>query len=436
MASRDCSICCERFSSRLRVKVECNYCNLECCRQCVQKYLTEITTDPHCMQCKNAWNREFVDLACTKNFRNHQLKSHRENILFEREKCLLPDAQVILAHRKECEKRISEHSERITQLSSEMYALHLEIENVRRQSLAVLTVPAEKRKFVRKCPVEECRGFLSTQWKCEVCDNKICHECNEIKGDTHECKPENIETMKLLKKDTKPCPNCGTMIFKISGCSQMWCPDCHTAFDWNTLQIEKGVIHNPHFYEFQRLGGIAHRNPGDIPCGGIPTVNELYTACNIHHNVRGRHHQTLQPESKTVFDFCQLMYHVEQVEMLRLPNENSLELRIMYLSNSISENEYKNTLQKREKSREKIRDINNILTMLVQTGSDLLRQFVNKEITLENIKDVIASLLKYTNSTLQVISDRYSCVVPQIDESTLNVYRTRRAPRRNGEQDI
>jgi hypothetical protein len=130
------------------------------------------------------------------------------------------------------------------------------------------------------------------------------------------------------------------------------------------------------------------------------------------------------------------MYHVEQVEMLRLPYENSLELRIMYLSNSISENEYKNTLQKREKSREKIRDINNILTMLVQTGSDLLRQFVNKEITLENIKDVIASLIKYTNSTLQVISDRYSCVVPQIDESTLNVYRTRRAPRRNGEQDI
>jgi hypothetical protein len=387
------------------------------------------------MQCKNAWNREFVDLACTKNFRNHQLKSHRENILFEREKCLLPDAQVILAHRKECEKRISEHSERITQLSSEMYALHLEIENVRRQSLAVLTVPAEKRKFVRKCPVEECRGFLSTQWKCEVCENKICHECNEIKeADAHECKPENIETMKLINKDTKPCPNCGTMIFKISGCSQMWCPDCHTAFDWNTLRIERGVIHNPHFYEFQRLGGVAHRNPGDIPCGGVPGVDELYRACKLIQN----RFVSIPPESKMVFDFCQLVNHVDHVEMLRAPVENNLELRIRYLSNTLSENEYKHILQKNEKSREKIRDINNILTMLTQTGGDLLRQFVNKELTLENIKDVIANLLKYTNGTLQVISERYSCVVPQIDEATLGVYRTRRhgAPRRDGNQDI
>lgn len=433
MASRDCSICCEKFSSKVRVKVECNYCDLECCRQCVQKYLTETTTDPHCMQCKNAWNREFVDLACTKTFRNHQLKSHRENLLFEREKCLLPDAQVILAHRKECEKKITEYSDRIKALSDEMYALHIEIDNVRRQSSRE---PTEKRKFVRKCPVTDCRGFLSTQWKCEVCDNKICHECNEIKEDTHECKPENIETMKLINKDTKPCPNCGTMIFKISGCSQMWCPDCHTAFDWNTLRIERGVIHNPHFYEFQRLGGVARRNPGDIPCGGVPGVNELYLACNLHY---GRYASTRIPvESKMVFDFCQLVNHVEHVEMLRAPVENNLELRIRYLSNTLGENEYKHILQKNEKSREKIRDINNILTMLTQTGADLLRQFVNKEITLEQIKDVIANLLKYTNSTLQVVSDRYSCVVPQVNEDTLAVYRRRgnAEARRNGEYDI
>ena len=431
MASKDCSICCEAFSQKLRVKVACNYCNLECCRQCVQKYLTEITTDPHCMQCKNAWNREFVDVACTKTFRNHSLKSHRENILFEREKCLLPDAQVILAHRKECDRQIREHSDRITQLSSEMYALHLEIENVRRQSHAV---PTEKRKFVRKCPVEDCRGFLSTQWKCEVCENKICHECNEVKeDDTHECKPENIETMKLLKKDTKPCPNCGTMIFKISGCSQMWCPDCHTAFDWNTLRIERGVIHNPHFYEFQRLGGVAHRNPGDIPCGGVPSINELYAACKLRSGYR------VPPETKIVFDFCQLVNHVEQVEIWRVPEENNLELRIKYLMNSMSENDFKHVLQKNEKSREKLRDINNILTMLVHTGSDLLRQFVNKEITIENMKNVVTSLITYTNGTLQVIGKRYTCVVPQIDEATLNVYRTkprRIVPQGDGAQDI
>jgi len=53
------------------------------------------------MQCKNAWNREFIDQACTKTFRNNELKKHRENILFEREKCLLPEAQQELVRRRE-----------------------------------------------------------------------------------------------------------------------------------------------------------------------------------------------------------------------------------------------------------------------------------------------------------------------------------------------
>jgi len=406
----DCSICCEKFNTKIHSIVSCNYCNLECCRKCVQTYLTSITTDPHCMQCKNIWNREFIDSACTKYFRNEKLKIHRENILFERDKCFLPDAQVILADRKERERIIKENSEKIMLLRLEMYKLEEENHHVRNRG-----APQEKRKFIRKCPVEDCRGFLSTQWKCEVCDNKICHECNEVKVDDveHTCEPANVETMKLLKKDTKPCPSCGTMIFKISGCAQMWCPDCHTAFDWNTLNIEKGVIHNPHFFDFQRLGGTIQRNPGDIPCGGIPTVTELYSACHI--NMR----RNVPPESKIIFDFCQMIQHIEHVEMIRPDVENNLELRIRYLTNKISEKEYKFILQKNEKRREKHRDINNILTMIVHTGSDILRQLVNREMNIEQIKDVIPNLIKYTNETLKVISKRYTCVVLQINEVTL-----------------
>jgi len=412
----DCAICCEKFNEKTRKKVSCNYCNLESCRTCVQKYLTEITTDPHCMQCKNIWNREFIDSACTKTFRNHQLKNHRENILFEREKCFLPDAQTILAHRKEVTRLIVENNARIMRLEETIHELRRT-----NMTLANQPLPTEKRKFVRKCPVSECRGFLSTQWKCEVCDNKICNECNEIKGDEHMCLPENIETMKLLKKDTKPCPNCGTMIFKISGCSQMWCPDCHTAFNWNTLTIEKGVVHNPHFFEFQRLGGNLARNPRDIPCGGIPSVHELYTVCNVNPPHRRWATATVPVEMKIVFDFCQILVHIEQVEMVRMPRvEDNLGLRLRYLENTLSEDGYKSILQKNEKAREKSRDLNNIWTMVVHTGSDLLRQFVNKEITLEQFKEIVPNLISYTNDTLRTICQRYSCVVNQIDPQTFN----------------
>ena len=423
----DCTICCEKFNLTNHKKVSCNYCDLESCRKCVQTYLMEITTDSHCMQCKNIWNREFIDSTCTKQFRNKELKTHRENILFEREKCFLPDAQVIAHRRMEKAVLISENNKKITDIQAQIIRLHIENERIQREG-DVMTPEdtAERRKFIRKCPVTECRGFLSSQWKCELCDNKICHECNEIKTDDHECEPNNVETMKLLKKDTKACPNCGTMIFKISGCAQMWCPDCHTAFNWNTLQIEKGVVHNPHFFEFQRMGGTLNRNPGDIPCGGLPNVHDLYKACKIK---IVRQAPVILPESKIFFDFLRMILHITNMEMIQVnegqQNRMALNLRVRYLMNDIPEVDYKSILQRDEKAREKHRDINNILTMITHTGTDILRQFVSGEMTDEQTTDIINNLIAYTNETLKTISRRYSCVVPRINAVTFDISKLR-----------
>ena len=87
-------------------------------------------------------------------------------------------------------------------------------------------------------------------------------------------------------------------------------------------------------------------------------------------------------------------------------------MRIRYLTGVYTEDEYKLLLQRSEKAREKRRDIMNILTMFTQTGADLLRQFVNGT---ELDEDVINNLRDYTNDTLCIISKRYTCVVPQIN---------------------
>jgi len=93
----------------------------------------------------------------------------------------------------------------------------------------------------------------------------------------HECKKEDVDTAELIKKDSKPCPNCGEFIMKSSGCSQMFCITCKTPFDWNTGKIvTSGPIHNPHYYEWmKRNGQTAPRNPADVPCGGFPQLWEL-----------------------------------------------------------------------------------------------------------------------------------------------------------------
>ena len=100
----------------------------------------------------------------------------------------------------------------------------------------------EIKKFIHACPKEDCRGFLSTQWKCGVCDSKVCKECFKIKNNKsdkeHVCNPDDIETVKLIKSSTKPCPKCATAISKINGCDQMWCINCKVAFSWKKGTIE------------------------------------------------------------------------------------------------------------------------------------------------------------------------------------------------------
>ena len=117
-----------------------------------------------------------------------------------------------------------------------------------------------KSKYLFKCPKNDCRGYITKDYECHICSSKFCPKClAEIaKNDfSHKCKEEDIESLKEILESTKPCPKCSARIYKISGCSQMFCTSCHTAFDWNTGNIITGHFHNPHYTEWvQRQGGV------------------------------------------------------------------------------------------------------------------------------------------------------------------------------------
>ena len=427
----DCGICCEAYNHKNHTKVECQFCDFKSCRECVQRYMLSTANDPHCMNCKNGWNREYVDQSCTKVFRNKQLKTHRETILVERERCLLPQTQE-LANRKKQEYNTIRLIKDCMSEQKRQRQLHLELENQLNRLRAGhgLETGEPKKNFVRKCPAEECRGFLNDKWKCEICTSQICKKCNETdEGDgIHECDPNNVETVKLLNKDTKPCPSCGAMIFKISGCNQMWCPDCHTVFDWASGHIETGIIHNPHFYEFQRRtggGGQVNRNPGDIPCGGMPTVGELVKFLNpargapAGHDAYYAYYRDRPSESLTdrkVFDIHRSVAHIQayEVPQYRIRDQDNSDLRVKYLLNEIDENVWKKELQKREKSLEKTRDISNLLNMYQNVGGDYLRQLIVREINIEVLLHVFSELRKYFNDHMCIIHKRYNCVTPYI----------------------
>lgn len=422
MADTCCSICCEDFNKTTRKPANCRFCDMAFCAECQKRFLLESFGEPACMGCKKGYMREHLMEMLPKSFVDGDLKRHRENILFEREKCLLPETQ----ERIEREKEIKEISRQILALQDQIRLLSGHGRTI-----------APRKEFHRKCPGTDCNGFLGAGWKCGLCEVSVCKDCLEIKekGKEHEhvCNPDNVETASLLAKDSKPCPACGVVIFKISGCSQMWCTSCHTAFDWNSGNIEKGIIHNPHFYEYQRQqnGGVAPRVPGDDPCGQANNeyigYGQAYTSW----------HQLPKPMYNSLMGVHRGLGHIRLVELPRFPATfnagDNEDLRRKFLENGLDETKFKWLLQKREKKATVKREIRQVMDMFLACATDILRKSLvdppppvtqrrskkttppagTTEKVAEDTLAELNGLLDYSNMSFKRISDLYGNVTPR-----------------------
>lgn len=284
----DCQICCETFNKITRSRIECGHCDLEVCKKCVRYYLLGTTSGAHCMGCKNAWERDFTQKSLNKSFYNGDYKNRRKELLFEGEKARFPETMPAVENYRNIQTWQKEEKDMqiaIDQMREQLWELEKNKRNInnsirRAKTGEVIEEKKEASQFIRKCPADGCEGFLSSAWKCGVCNIWACPHCFTAKGfdknAEHTCNPDDVASAELIKKETKPCPACGTRIFKISGCDQMWCTACHIAFSWRTGMRVNGVIHNPHFYAFQREGGVAViQNPGAQICGGLPTYYQI-----------------------------------------------------------------------------------------------------------------------------------------------------------------
>ena len=420
----DCSVCCETLSC-----TTCPYCGFIACSHCVSTFLLGLSKDSHCMNCNKLWTREVLISLMGKGFVNGKHKHHRENLLFEREKSLFPQTQQLVIRENRFIKLNKMREEVIKKIVLETGKVpnrwHPElvaIETVRNQLHNMNRVrpnqpEKQKKKFVRKCPTEACQGFLSTSWKCGLCEKHICKECNEVKTVGHECDPGNVETVKLLAQDTKPCPKCGEMIFKASGCSQMWCTSCHCVFDWNTMQIDTGVVHNPHYYEYQRRNGTLQRQPGDVPCGGNDHIPAMWYIDRRLRPVVSE--DTIQWIGKA----HRLHTHFQWAFNFVAQDNDNLKNRKEFMRANISECQFKFRIQKSEKHREKKRDIRNVNEMCSNVLKDLVTQIYESAISESEFKTMVDNLIEYTNESLRKTKVLYdNCVMEFINPVSLETF--------------
>lgn len=434
----DCNICAESFNKTSRAKVTCR-CAFDACRSCIKTYLLDKIDDAHCMSCKVGWDRKFMTDNFEKTFMSKGFKNHREEILFEREMGMLQATQPYVEREIKLEK-----------LNLAMEQLYIDMRNLNDEYKAVKgNTTIERKKFVRKCPNGDCHGFLSIALKCGLCENFACSDCREVTGktteerETHACNPQIVESVKFLEKDSKPCPKCASMTFKIIGCSQMFCVECHTPWNWNSGKIETGIIHNPHYIEYlaQQKNGQAPRNPNDVLCGReldnqfilrllevfprkirkdwIETTN--WTGEPDYYNIKTHQRSNIYPledGNKTNENFAEIarnILHIRQVELPRFNRahqfQDNIQMRIDFMRNRIEKDDFKRKIQKKEKEVDKKKEIANILGMYVSCMTDIFYRLISEEISVKHsqkIQDEMETLRAYTNKCFVGISKSFN----------------------------
>lgn len=437
-----CGICIDKYNKTNKVPIKCEYCEFTACRKCCTTFILN-EAEPKCMNtsnCNRTWTRQFISSKMTKSFINNDFKKHKEQLLYERERSLLPATQPLVEH----QIRLEKIEEEINELNISLLKIKDNIRdklNERSRGIRLFNnntenIATQRVTFIRACPDNECRGFLSSQWKCGLCEKWTCSQCYVIKGternmEQHVCDAGDIETAALILKETKSCPNCGMGIFKIDGCDQMFCTECNTAFNWKTGKIQTNNIHNPHYFEWLR------RNEEERPnenIENIPVINECNDDRNdfvLNHYVctRLRQHVLVKYNfevSETIkgklvlFDkIVRRAIHLSEVDIMRYNYGLNLitynqDLRIKYLRKQIDEEQFKVLLQRKDKRKQKNNEIYNILQMVYNVTVDIIYRIsvpVSRnthwdESVFDPLKE-ITELVKYANECLVDVAKTY-----------------------------
>lgn len=434
-----CPVCYDTFTTQLRKPICCPKCNYNACIKCVQRYLLTIINDPHCMNCNFGWTRRFQLQNLSKSFMDGEWAEHRRQILWRHEEAYLPESQIVaerIVRGRNMDKDLEPLRKRRDELQRQVDLVEAEINLVYRKisrlqagldenggtAAPSTKALAERKAFVRRCTHPDCNGFLSTAWKCGICENYSCSECLVVKGkdrDTeHTCKPDDIATAQLIAKDTKMCPKCGEGIYRTEGCSQMFCTSCKTPFDWNTGKIiSGGLIHNPHYFAYMREQGNAPgRAVGDIQCGGLPPLRSISRLKKKENNAiveqiyRSINH-TIDVEARAY------NAHIEEVV--------NQDYRVKFLLKEMNKEDIERILMNQERKRERHRVIREVLDTFGNIGAEIFRRFVvdadSKVASNPNIYDdlwpqfqqELEALRDYCNKELMDISYYYKCAVPQ-----------------------
>jgi hypothetical protein len=358
------------------------------------------------MSCNAQWERSFIFRSLPPSIVYTELKAQREELLMNKEISLLAETSLIVPFEKRLETLNEQRKALLLEkklISQKLANLHVEIITTQTdKDIAIngikndtnIMQPHGVKKMVCPCPVAECRGFVFENYTCTLCRTEICRSCHLLKNAEHECKSDDIESVKCIKKECKLCPGCGAQSQKIDGCPQVWCIVCKKAWNWNTGKIETGNIHAPDYFKFMRNNGL------EIPVM-VPN-NECYF--DLTHEFR--FHRNKYPglmredEEKRIEEFWRSAN--EQCFLFEPGAKDNIDIRLKYLNNEIDKNYMKSLIYKREKSHILSFEIHEMCKSYKNDIIDIIRTA-----KIADTRDKIVNLLKLLDEYQKMMTSEY-----------------------------
>tara|TARA_Y100000385_G_scaffold291326_2_gene368636 strand:+ start:2074 stop:3348 length:1275 start_codon:yes stop_codon:yes gene_type:complete len=421
-------------------------------------------SDYQCMNCHKLWNDEFVKNNLTQaNVK--RLKEHRENVLLDREKAWMPETQSYVVQAIQREK-LSDARRELRELQQVQFMLkdiklrfskHETLKSMRKEATELLPTYAKeivekrtqitelsrntgeassssgggyKSEHILKCPQDQCKGFVGVNMKCGLCSVLLCRHCYEIKNENHECDPEMVKNVSMIKESTKACPKCATRIHRVSGCSQMWCTQCNTSFDYRTGVIYTRNIHNPHYFEWLQRNIDHGREPEPVEPGCVD-VNNM-TLHSFTRSINDKLHKGVHNKTEIqnywfprISMICRLYYHARHLNAeyqyvtnyLDNPFRNYLDLRVQWMRNKITEEQFKIRLQRKEKQFNVDVRRHQVLSMLIEILQDICGNVLNSKFNADRWNSYINrsnSIMEYCDECFSKLTKMYHMKMPNI----------------------
>jgi hypothetical protein len=466
-----CPIRCETYTPA-NPAVVCPDCKSKACKKCTKQYLLNTSLDPHCMHCRVGWSTEFIEATFSESFVKNEFRKHTIMLLAEREKAYFPqtilEIEIEKAHKDVDRARsfiqnlqhvlFKEYSspsryyyiynindipipllpttigipeEKVNEYNSHVMDLNTKLNTILELRVRAGDGQAQPElsalKTTRPCPAAKCEGFLTSRGKCAACGIHVCDACEAImRQDTdghilpHTCDPNEVATVETKRKESKPCPKCGTYVSKVSGCNQMWCISCKIFFDWQTLHIiQKGIFHNPHYFEWlakNRDNPTEQPNANDAgpagpavvaPCvQGWPWQNPRMLLTNLSNPrmLLPFEPQFLNTLVSIFYDMCRLMNEIWDNDQTNhgyaYRPEDTHELRKLRVSGKITDKVWHTKLSSKETRRKTKEKQHQILMSLMMSSRDVVGRMHADEISLEAAIEQLLELKLIANNAL------------------------------------